>query len=135
MFLPGDSTRWCMHILNLPLHRDLSSVTGKDPLVSVGSISAHTRPVEAIDGEILSGDSGILYSADTMGVLKVYFLERDTTVQPTDGLPPRWRTTLQEDLIHHRTRINQLILHNGYIWTGTSPPGKTRAFRALQLFP
>ena len=120
-----------MPILIPPLLRDLSSVTGKDPLVSVGSISAHTRPVEAVDGETLSDDSAILYSADTMGVLKVYLLERDTATQPADSLPPRWRTTLREDLTHHRTRINQLVLHSGYIWTGTHPPANASSFRAL----
>ena len=94
----------------------------------MGSISAHTRPVEALDGETLSGDSVMLYSADTMGVLKVCLLERDTVAQPTDGLPPRWRITLREDLTHHRTRINQLVLHNGYIWTGAPPPMNRRGF-------
>ena len=102
------------------LPRDLSSI-GTDTLISVGSISAHTRPVEALGGEALSSDSAILYSADTMGVLKIWFLERDATTKGADGIPPRWRTTLQEDLTHHRTRINQLVLHNGYIWTGEPP--------------
>ena len=94
----------------------------------MGSISAHTRPVEALDGEVLSSDSAVLYSADTMGILKIWILERDTAAQQTDGLPPRWRITLREDLIHHRTRINQLVLHNGYIWTGTRPPTNSHSF-------
>lgn len=123
-----------MHVLISPQLRDLSSVTGADPLVSVGSISAHTRPVEALDGEELSGDSATLYSADTMGVLKAWLLERDTAARPADGLPPRWRATLRENLIHHRTRINQLILHDGHIWTGTCPPANSRSFRSAKLF-
>ncbi|KAF9793034.1 WD40 repeat-like protein [Thelephora terrestris] len=98
---------------------DLSNATGTAPLISVGSISAHTRPVEALGGEAVSDDSAILYSADTMGVLKIWLLERDTT-QATEGVPPRWRATLREDLTHHRTRINQLVLHNGYIWTASA---------------
>lgn len=114
--------------------RDLASLTGTDPLVSVGSISAHTRPVETLDGNPLSGDSAILYSADTMGVLKIWLLERDTLGQSTDGLPPRWRTTLQEDLTHHRTRINQLVLHNGHIWTGTLLPVKALVFMSSHCF-
>jgi len=93
---------------------------GTDPLVSVGSISAHTRPVETLGGDPLSNDSAILYTADTMGVLKIWLLERDDPTQLADGLPPRWRTTLREDLTHHRTRINQLVLHNGYIWTASA---------------
>ena len=99
----------------------------------MGSISAHTRPVETLDGETLSGDSAVLYSADTMGVLKVHLLERGTRTQPVGGLPPRWRATLREDLTHHRTRINQLALHNGYIWTGMHPPVNTRCFAPLTV--
>ena len=114
-----------------PSSRDLSTISGADPLVSVGSISAHSRPVEALDGEALSGDSAILYSADTMGVLKIWLLERDTTSQSSDSIPPRWRATLREDLTHHRTRINQLVLHNGYIWTGAILLVNPHPFRVL----
>ena len=113
--------------------RDLSNVTRADSLISVGSISAHTRPVETLDGETLSADAAILYSADTMGVLNVWLLERDATTQAADGLPPRWRTTLQENLTHHRTRINQLILHNGYVWTGMRSPATTCGFPPLNV--
>jgi WD40 repeat protein len=109
-------------------------VTGADPLVSVGSISAHTRPVEALDGNSLSSDSAVLYSADTMGVLKTWMLERDTPAHPADSFPPRWRTTLQADLTHHRTRINQLVLHNGYIWTGTLLSAKAQSSYPLTFF-
>ena len=109
-----------------PSPRDLSSATGMDPLVSVGSISAHTRPVEALAGEVVSRDSAILYSADTMGLLKIWLLERDKT---TDDVPPRWRTTLRENLTHHRTRINQMVLHNGYIWTGKLLLVEARSYR------
>lgn len=122
------SAWWCAHDLIFPSFRDLSIVTGNEPLVSVGSISAHTRPVEALDGETLSDDSAILYSADTMGVLTIWLLERGTLAQSTDGSPPRWRTTLRETLTHHRTRINQLVVYNGYIWTGTRPPVGPRGF-------
>lgn len=107
---------------------------GTDPLVSVGSISAHTRPVEALGGETLSVDSAILYSADTMGVLNVWLLERDKTAESADGLPPRWRTTLRENLTHHRTRINQLILHDGYVWTGKRSLADAHNFRSIKPF-
>jgi len=128
------SRRRCVHVLIYPPLRDLSNVTGTDPLVSVGSISAHTRPVEALDGEGLSSDSATLYSADTMGVLKIWLLERGTVAQPADGLPPRWRATLRENLTHHRTRINQLVLHDGHIWTGTGLPANSRSFRSVKPF-
>jgi len=69
-----------------------------------------------------------------MGVLKVWLLERDTTTQAPDDLPRRWRTVLQEDLTHHRTRINQLVLHDGYVWTGTRSLTNARSFRPIELF-
>jgi len=55
-----------------------------------------------------------------MGVLKIWLLERGTPTQPADGCPPQWRTTLRENLTHHRTRINRLVLHSGYIWTASA---------------
>ena len=124
--------RWYSSRLISPPSRDLSSVTRTDSLVSLGSISAHTRPVETLDGETLSADAAILYSADTMGVLNVWLLERDAITHTADGLPPRWRTMLQENLTHHRTRINQLILHNGCVWTGMRSLAATRGFPPLK---
>ena len=69
-----------------------------------------------------------------MGVLKVWLLERDAAAEAADGLPPRWRTTLREDLTHHRTRIDQLVLHNGYIWTGKRSLANARSFCSINLF-
>lgn len=47
-----------------------------------------------------------------MGVLKVWKLERE------GGPRPRWRSTLQDTLNHHRTRITEIIYDAGDIWTG-----------------
>ena len=69
-----------------------------------------------------------------MGVLNVWLLERDPTTEAADGLPPRWRTTLRENLTHHRTRIDQLVLHGGYIWTGRRSLGNAHDFRLINLF-
>ena len=93
--------------------RDLSTPTRSEPLVGVGSISSHTRPVECLDGYASSDVSVVLYTADTMGVIKVWNLNRES------GVNARWRATLKEELNHHRTRINEMLCGNGQLWTGT----------------
>ncbi|KAF8905995.1 WD40-repeat-containing domain protein [Gymnopilus junonius] len=81
---------------------DLSQPENPEPLKSIGSISSHTRPVECLDGEATSDTSAILFTGDTMGVVKVWNLQKDTRV------PPRWIATVKETITHHRTRINEL---------------------------
>ncbi|OCH87419.1 WD40 repeat-like protein [Obba rivulosa] len=93
---------------------DLSTCENGQPLTSVGSISAHTRPVECLDARMQSDSSAILYTADTMGIIKVWELTREATE------PPRWRSKLLEELKHHRTRINEIVYGNGELWTGIS---------------
>lgn len=97
-----------------PNIRDLSEPTSSGPLKSLGSISSHTRPVECLDGEALSATSAILYTGDTMGVIKVWDLRLDTSAPSA----PRWTTTLLKTINHHRTRINELRYGGGYLWTG-----------------
>lgn len=92
--------------------RDLSTPTRSEPLVGVGSISSHTRPVECLDGYASSDASAVLYTADTMGVIKVWSLNRES------GVNARWRASLKEELNHHRTRINEMLCGNGQLWTG-----------------
>ena len=94
------------------INRDLSTCQDENGLKSAGSISAHTRPVECLDGYATSDSTGILYTADTMGVIKVWELSRDNET------PPRWRATLKDELQHHRTRINEILYGNGQLWTG-----------------
>jgi WD40 repeat protein len=91
--------------------RDLTDVIEKSPQPA-GSVSAHSRPVECIAGTPNADGSVTLLTADTMGVLKVWKLEKE------DGQRPRWRGTLQDTLNHHRTRITEIIYGAGYIWTG-----------------
>lgn len=92
--------------------RDLSNISRGTPLISVGSISSHTRPVECIDGFSMSETSAVIYTADTMGVIKIWDLEKD------HDTPPRWRSKLRAELNHHRTRINEMLYGNGQLWTG-----------------
>ncbi|KAI0093936.1 WD40 repeat-like protein [Irpex rosettiformis] len=93
---------------------DLSLLEEGKPLRSAGSISAHTRPVESIAARTVSETSAILYTADTMGVIKVWQLDKE------DGPAPRWKTTLKADLTHHRTKINEILYGNGQLWTASA---------------
>lgn len=93
---------------------DLSIPTRSEPLVGVGSISSHTRPVECLDGYATSDASAVLYTADTMGVIKVWNLNKES------GANARWRATLKEELNHHRTRINEMLCGNGQLWTASA---------------
>ncbi|EGN96096.1 hypothetical protein SERLA73DRAFT_59372 [Serpula lacrymans var. lacrymans S7.3] len=91
---------------------DLSDITKGKPLSSMGSITSHTRPVESIDGIVGSDGSVTLFTADTMGIIKIWNLEKES------GGAPRWRSTLKEELSHHRTRVNELLYGNEQLWTG-----------------
>lgn len=82
----------------------------------MGSISAHTRPVESLAGYLDTNTSPphlVLFTADTMGVIKAWDVVKDST----DG-PPIWRSTLRDDLEGHRTRINEIVYGNGHLWSG-----------------
>lgn len=82
----------------------------------MGSISAHTRPVESLAAYMdtsINPAHPVLFTADTMGVIKVWDVVKDST----DG-PPIWRSTLREDLVGHRTRINEIVYGNGHLWSG-----------------
>ncbi|THH32958.1 hypothetical protein EUX98_g1189 [Antrodiella citrinella] len=94
---------------------DLTNYTSGNPLPSIGSISAHTRPVECLDARSMSADSAILYTADTMGVIKVWKLTKELNVSA-----PRWKATLQDELNHHRTGVVEIIYGDGFVWTASS---------------
>ena len=80
--------------------------------MQLGSISAHTRPVEALAFEPKDETSAILFTADTMGVIKVWELERQY------GGTPHCRATLKTELGSHRTGVNDLWVGNGLVWSG-----------------
>lgn len=93
---------------------DLSDVRSAQPLVSTGSISAHTRPVERFAGYATSDTTGVLYTADTMGIVKAWNLEKE------EGTPIRWRATVRTEFKHHRTGVNDMIFGADQLWTASS---------------
>lgn len=81
-------------------------------LRSAGSIAAHTRPVECF----AAGEDGTLFTADTMGQVKVWMLEKE---EGREGEEVRWRATLLHELAQHRTKVDELWFGAGMLWTGT----------------
>jgi len=109
-----------VHLLNVGCHehnfRDLSSPRSSDGLPSVGSISSHTRPVESLAAYIDTTTSPphlVLFTADTMGVIKVWDVVKDSA----EG-PPIWRSTLRDELKDHRTGVNEIVYGDGHLWSG-----------------
>ncbi|KAF8516915.1 WD40-repeat-containing domain protein [Hysterangium stoloniferum] len=84
------------------------------PLTQLGSISSHARPVEVLAFEPINETSGMLYTADTMGVIKVWEVQREY------GPTPTCRTTLRSELQDHRTGINDVWVGNGFVWSASS---------------
>ena len=104
--------------------RDLSSPLSSDGLTPVGSISAHTRPVESLAAYLDTTTSPphlVLFTADTMGVIKVWDVVKDST----EG-PPIWRSTLRDELEDHRTRINEIVYGEGHLWSGKNSQSCSR---------
>ncbi|KAJ7090242.1 WD40-repeat-containing domain protein [Mycena belliarum] len=92
---------------------DLSNVVSGKPLTSMGSISSHTRPISCIDGMALSETSAILYTADSMGMIKIWDLVKES------GANARWKSTLKVELKHHRTGINEMRSGRDHLWTAS----------------
>ncbi|KAF7359371.1 WD40 repeat-like protein [Mycena sanguinolenta] len=93
---------------------DLSDAMAGQALTSIGSISSHTRPISCVDGVALTDTSAVLYTADSMGVIKVWDLVKES------GATPRWRSTLKSELMHHRTGITEMRFGSGQLWTASS---------------
>ncbi|KAF8184936.1 WD40-repeat-containing domain protein [Mycena galopus ATCC 62051] len=93
---------------------DLTDPVADQPLKSLGSISSHTRPISCIDGASISDTSVVLYTADSMGAIKVWDLVKES------GDAPRWKSTLRTELMHHRTGINEMRFGAGQLWTASS---------------
>jgi hypothetical protein len=90
----------------------------------MGSISAHTRPIESLAAYLDTTTNPphlVLFTADTMGVIKVWDVVKDST----EG-PPIWRSTLRDDLMYHRTRINEIVYGDGHLWSGKKSPTRLR---------
>lgn len=112
-------------ILLTSSYRDLSTRTSPEFLNCIGSISAHTRPVEALDTYITpydtSAPTAVLFTADTMGVIKVRNPEKQTGADGKPSIRPR---PASDDLKYHRTRINQIVYGDGHVWSGRPPSSK-----------
>ncbi|KAI0340486.1 WD40 repeat-like protein [Trametopsis cervina] len=93
---------------------DLTTLEEGKPLKSSGSISAHSRPVEAIVIGPSTATTAILYTGDTMGIIKSWEIEKE------DGPFPRWHATLKAEFTHHRTKICEMLYGNGQLWTGSA---------------
>lgn len=51
-----------------------------------------------------------------MGLIKVWDLVKEESIDLLK--PPIWRAELQDELQHHRTRINEMFYGNQQLWTG-----------------
>src|SRR5206468_397321 len=94
--------------------RDLSGLDSdvSKPLHSIGSLSGHTRPVECLRTDP-EGSPNLVYSADSMGLVKIWELD---TREP--GSSSSCHGTLKGELRGHRTRINDMWVQRGQVWTG-----------------
>jgi hypothetical protein len=92
--------------------RDLSTIAEGKPLTSVGSISAHTRPITALSSGTSADGRPLLFTGDSMGVIKAWALEQDGD---------RWRANAaQAQPTAHRTGLNGMFFGQGKLWTGAS---------------
>ncbi|KAH9981511.1 WD40-repeat-containing domain protein [Lactifluus volemus] len=100
---------------------DLSSSHLQGELPAVGSISAHSRPIESLAAYLDATDAGVphlvLFTADTMGVIKVWEVVKDASAE---DCRPIWRGTLRDEWTDHRTRINEIVYGDGHLWSGKS---------------
>ena len=92
--------------------RDLRNPLSQSPLQNLGFITAHTRPVQAIAVDVISDSSATLFTADTMGAVKVWQIER------LYGDSPSCRATQKDELNVHRTGVNDIVYGQGQLWTG-----------------
>ncbi|KAL5533214.1 hypothetical protein ACEPAF_4990 [Sanghuangporus sanghuang] len=93
---------------------DLSNPRSQRSLKNIGLVSAHSRPVQCITADVQSPTATTLYTADTMGIIKVWEIERSY------GDSPNCRATQKEELIAHRTGINDMWFGQGQLWTASS---------------
>ncbi|EJF65725.1 WD40 repeat-like protein [Dichomitus squalens] len=93
---------------------DLSSVADGRPLRTVGILTGHTRPVESLVARVLSEKAAVLYTADTMGIIRVWNIAKE------DNLDSQWKIVPTGELKHHRTGVNEMIVGDGHLWTAST---------------
>ncbi|KAI5987553.1 WD40-repeat-containing domain protein [Pisolithus albus] len=93
---------------------DLTDVVERKTITPIGFVSAHSRPVECLAASIVSDTEAMLFTGDTMGIIKVWKLEKGHEPQS------RWHHTLLDTLNLHRTRVTQMIYGAGQLWTASS---------------
>lgn len=93
---------------------DLTSARDGKPLTNVGSIASHTRPIECLHAAANSDSTVLLYTADTMGIIRVWELRK------TKAEPSHWRSTLKREFTHHRTGVNDIHVAPEYMWTAST---------------
>ncbi|KAF9507608.1 hypothetical protein BS47DRAFT_1398465 [Hydnum rufescens UP504] len=105
--------------LSLGDHADVSPSTA---LPQIGALSGHTRPVDSLgldlhdDGSSHSS-SPLLYSADSMGVIKAWSLDVNTRADGTRLA----RGTVESEYRGHRTGVGELWISQQHVWSGTLP--------------
>ncbi|KAL5529300.1 hypothetical protein ACEPAG_5285 [Sanghuangporus baumii] len=93
---------------------DMSNPWSQRSLKNIGLVSAHSRPVQCIAADVQSPTAATLYTADTMGIIKIWELKRSY------GDSPNCRATQKEELTAHRTGINDMWFGQGQLWTASS---------------
>ncbi|PAV23553.1 WD40 domain containing protein [Pyrrhoderma noxium] len=93
---------------------DISDLRSTTPLKLLGLISAHSRPVQCIAVDVHSPSEATLITGDSMGIIKVWSLERSY------GDSPSCRAAEKQEVSIHRTGINDLWFANGELWTASS---------------
>ena len=78
------------------------------PLKQLETISVHTRPVEALAWD---STSSLLYTGDSMGIIKIWALGPDTVDQG-------YRARMVGELKGHQTGVNEMWASNGKVWSG-----------------
>ncbi|KAL1746961.1 WD40-repeat-containing domain protein [Schizophyllum fasciatum] len=95
---------------------DLTSAGDGKPLTNVGSLDSHTRPIQCLHATATSDSAALLYTADTMGIIRLWQLTKEAEASER----PHWRFTLKREFTHHRTGVNDLHVAPEYMWTAST---------------
>ncbi|KAH8117238.1 WD40 repeat-like protein [Phellopilus nigrolimitatus] len=95
---------------------DVSDARDAKPLPNIGLIAAHTRPVQCLAVDVHSASAATLYTADSMGVINVWALERTYG----DAKASACLATQTGELSVHRTGVNDMWYGQGQLWTASS---------------